>query len=376
MDTCDKRDYSYDDIVDIFSCNICKKLLDNPVAVPCGCLFCKKCFNDELSLEDNENEEESNSNNDNVEDKKYKCPSCSKIFRIKPEISLEFKKFIEKIHDLEEEIINPSIKKMKQYLDEKEISNNHCIEKNELTKLYNRTKINNLFKPDDFKCCICLDLVFKACILPCGHIFGFYCIFKSHGLNFNPNNYCPLCRKEYYSMPSQNAKLHSFFQSYFPDIYKKRFKEDIEEFETILHQNYSSDNEENKEEGAQDPIDENSINSDNPTNNDDIMLEESKDDYVHYGCGCDGCGVYPIIGRRFTCTDCVESIGFDLCNDCFLARDQLINLGKFDQKHDPKTHKFKEVEQVQTAIHLLKQIHPELSEQQIINFLNSHFSNQ
>lgn len=34
--------------------------------------------------------------------------------------------------------------------------------------------------------------------------------------------------------------------------------------------------------------------------------------HVHFGVGCDLCGMYPIRGGRFKCIDCYEAIGFDL----------------------------------------------------------------
>lgn len=33
--------------------------------------------------------------------------------------------------------------------------------------------------------------------------------------------------------------------------------------------------------------------------------------YIHFGRGCDGCGVYPIEGRCYKCADCSEQIGYD-----------------------------------------------------------------
>lgn len=56
---------------------------------------------------------------------------------------------------------------------------------------------------------------------------------------------------------------------------------------------------------------------------------------LHYGVGCDGCGIYPIEGRRYKCKDCSEEIGFDLCGECYDCgvhkRDDFC--GRFNQKH-------------------------------------------
>ncbi|KAK3013429.1 hypothetical protein RJ639_010241 [Escallonia herrerae] len=67
---------------------------------------------------------------------------------------------------------------------------------------------------------------------------------------------------------------------------------------------------------------------------------------VHIGAGCDSCGMYPIIGDRYRCRDCVEDIGFDLCGDCYNTRSKLP--GRFNQQHTPE-HNFELVES--NAVH-------------------------
>lgn len=50
--------------------------------------------------------------------------------------------------------------------------------------------------------------------------------------------------------------------------------------------------------------------------------------------------MYPIIGNRYRCKDCVEAIGFDLCGDCYNTRSKLP--GRFNQQHTPE-HSFEVV---------------------------------
>ncbi|KAK4847597.1 hypothetical protein QYF36_003719 [Acer negundo] len=52
---------------------------------------------------------------------------------------------------------------------------------------------------------------------------------------------------------------------------------------------------------------------------------------IYFGVGCDYCGMYPIIGDRYKCKDCMEAVGFDLCGDCYNTRSKLP--GRFNQKH-------------------------------------------
>lgn len=47
--------------------------------------------------------------------------------------------------------------------------------------------------------------------------------------------------------------------------------------------------------------------------------------------------MYPIVGDRYRCQDCVELIGFDLCGDCYNTRSK--RPGRFNQQHTPD-HRF------------------------------------
>ena len=40
--------------------------------------------------------------------------------------------------------------------------------------------------------------------------------------------------------------------------------------------------------------------------------------FVHFGVGCDGCGLFPITGERWACMNCRDEhrFGFDLCSSC------------------------------------------------------------
>ena len=86
------------------------------------------------------------------------------------------------------------------------------------------------------------------------------------------------------------------------------------------------------------------------------------DNFVHYGVGCDGCGIYPISGRRYKCIDCSEEIGFDLCGDCFDAgvhKKDRDRAGRFNQQHRPE-HYMGEVVQDRTFFHALQEANPDV----------------
>ncbi|XP_078439887.1 proteolysis 1 [Wolffia australiana] len=54
---------------------------------------------------------------------------------------------------------------------------------------------------------------------------------------------------------------------------------------------------------------------------------------VHYWVGCDYCGMYPIVGKRYKCVDCKEKMGFDLCESCYEGRSFFA--ARFNQHHTP-----------------------------------------
>ncbi|CAA6663153.1 unnamed protein product [Spirodela intermedia] len=62
---------------------------------------------------------------------------------------------------------------------------------------------------------------------------------------------------------------------------------------------------------------------------------------IHWGIGCDSCGMYPIFGKRYKCTDCQEEMGFDFCEACYEARSNFP--ARFNQRHTPD-HVFELIE--------------------------------
>mmetsp|Transcript_5349 Transcript_5349/g.11748 ORF Transcript_5349/g.11748 Transcript_5349/m.11748 type:complete len:431 (+) Transcript_5349:180-1472(+) len=106
---------------------------------------------------------------------------------------------------------------------------------------------------------------------------------------------------------------------------------------------------------------------------------------VHYGVGCDGCGVYPIAGRRYKCLDCAEDIGFDLCGECcdddvhkrVSVGDGNAAAGRFNQQHRPN-HSMEEIEQYEDSrsLQCFQARNPELSMHQIMAMLGAQSSDE
>eukprot|EP00906_Rhabdomonas_costata_P013199 RCo018975 len=86
------------------------------------------------------------------------------------------------------------------------------------------------------------------------------------------------------------------------------------------------------------------------------------EEFVWYHVGCDGCGRYPLRGRRFQCTHplCRREDGgntFDLCESCHARR--VCSTGRFGQNHH-LDHVLVEQAQVVSELHMLQWCNPEL----------------
>uniref|UniRef100_A0A7N0RBL1 E3 ubiquitin-protein ligase PRT1 n=1 Tax=Kalanchoe fedtschenkoi TaxID=63787 RepID=A0A7N0RBL1_KALFE len=73
---------------------------------------------------------------------------------------------------------------------------------------------------EEFKCCVCLELMYKPVVLACGHICCFWCVFRT--MNAVLESHCPICRHPYNHFPNVCRLLHFVIQTLYPIAYKKR----------------------------------------------------------------------------------------------------------------------------------------------------------
>lgn len=78
-----------------------------------------------------------------------------------------------------------------------------------------------------FRCCICLDLLYKPIVLSCGHISCFWCVHRS--MNMLRESHCPICRRPYNHFPSICVMLHRLLLKMYPIAYKMREIEILED---------------------------------------------------------------------------------------------------------------------------------------------------
>ncbi|KAM7521809.1 hypothetical protein LguiA_011711 [Lonicera macranthoides] len=180
----------------------------------------------------------------------------------------------------------------------------------------------------DLPCAACKQLLFRPVVLNCGHVYCETCII----MPVDDTLRCQVCQSPHPGgFPKVYLELHHFMEEKFPTEYALR-KCTAQPKEAHLQQESqttSTCKNEGGKQGFQFPAEEN-------------LLTWWGDNFskIHFGAGCDSCGMYPIVGDRYRCKDCVEVIGFDLCGDCYNTRSKLP--GRFNQQHTPE-HRFENV---------------------------------
>ncbi|KAM0052929.1 putative transcription factor C2H2 family [Helianthus debilis subsp. tardiflorus] len=181
---------------------------------------------------------------------------------------------------------------------------------------------NKQISIDDLLCSVCKELLCRPVVLNCGHVFCEACIVTS---NKEPCR-CPVCRSMHPNgFPKVCLVLEAFLKQHVSEEYSAR----MDKRRTCEIGNSSTADSTSVPEGSKGssvPMDEHLCSSGHK---------------VHFGVGCDCCGMCPLIGNRYKCKDCHEKIGFDLCEDCYKSSSNLP--GRFNQQHKPD-HEFEVVE--------------------------------
>ena len=279
----------------------------------------------------------------------------------------------------------------------------------------------------DFSCDACGELLYQPTILNCGHVVcGTPCL--AEGKEKAPPGYevlCPHCSGLTHGhTPQVCTLLLDFLQGVFPVEYAARAREaavavELHRKKSDLAKNNDADGEEEEEEehdeddggqkrrsdevvgeGAQEEAEEEAEQSSSSIQ-EPIQTQHHEGEpvppppppplpsvpegltgphaaiwqwlhgtqYTHFAIGCDSCGAYPIVGRRYRCIDCPEAVGFDLCGDCY---DRGVGggtvVGRFNQRHTAE-HTIEQTRPRMTSLHLLRAANPELSFDQLMSLL-------
>ncbi|KAG0477553.1 hypothetical protein HPP92_012272 [Vanilla planifolia] len=196
----------------------------------------------------------------------------------------------------------------------------------DVSRSYDRKHIST----DDVLCAMCKQLLFQPAVLNCGHVFCASCLASVAG----EIPKCLVCKSLHPGpFPNVCLDLDHLVEEQFPTEYAMR--------RVKLQQLYK----ENLQCGVDDPsVSENQnvgivskkLASSEYLKESHLLMDEDLFN-AHVGVGCDSCGVYPIIGKRYKCKDCKEAIGFDLCEPCYNTSSK--RPGRFNQQHRPD-HQF------------------------------------
>jgi len=155
---------------------------------------------------------------------------------------------------------------------------------------------------EEFECVVSGEMAYEPCALSSGSIVSAYCV-PEDGFKKDPNRLiaCAL----YGQAPKKSATLEAMIRDKFPKEYSQRASE-------LAKAGIMTKKRESK------------------------PLDFDPQSYIHMGLGCDGCGIWPIRGRAWTSTQCPESVGFHLCEDCYTyGYNKRVITGRFNQSHMP-----------------------------------------
>lgn len=153
----------------------------------------------------------------------------------------------------------------------------------------------NELTTEDLSCICCRKLLYRPVVLNCGEVLCESCCAETRLAHPGSNPTCPSCRSIHPSGPlGVCLALHHYLERAFPPLYSQR-KEEIELQSKQCHAT---------------PL----ICHVAPAVDPDV---DDKRCLVHIGAGCDGCGMFPIVGHRYHCRECGEQVGYDLCGSCY-----------------------------------------------------------
>ncbi|KAL0459304.1 UNVERIFIED_CONTAM: E3 ubiquitin-protein ligase PRT1 [Sesamum latifolium] len=179
---------------------------------------------------------------------------------------------------------------------------------------------------DDVLCDSCNHMLFRPIVLNCGHAFCICCIVPQTSEMLK----CQVCQSPHPGdIPKVCLEFDHFLEEQFPKEYGLR-REALQM--KMKHEQFLSEPPTTCSSEAGKESFHFSFSS-----GEDPLPWWNASSKVHIGVGCDACGMYPIIGDRYRCKDCVEQIGYDLCKDCYTTRSKLP--GRFNQQHTSE-HKF------------------------------------
>ncbi|KMT05610.1 hypothetical protein BVRB_7g167510 [Beta vulgaris subsp. vulgaris] len=326
-------------ISDSFICCVCLDLLYKPIVLECGHVSCFWCVHKSMDALHESH-----------------CPICRHPYHHFPTICEMLHFLLLKMYPLaykgrEKQILEEETGKncFSPQLDSKELNSNDgstpSHDANILSDLASSSCITSASKDlskmdrtfesvssSDVLCLACKQLLYRPAVLNCGHVYCEACIIVPE----DDIIICKVCECPHPSdCPNVCLEFNNFLEEQFPKDYAARRASVEQKQARFQHKNPSSCSSSKKsaKKGCFTPF---------RGSEDFIPWWNEHGSKVHAGAGCDYCGMYPIVGDRYRCQDCVELIGFDLCGDCYNTQSK--RPGRFNQQHTPE-HRFELVKQ-------------------------------
>ena len=342
-----------------FSCSICRSLLYKPCANQCGHFFCFWCLHKSMSAVGSSS-----------------CPVCRNPFTrfgavCEPLQRFLCREFPKEMKEREEDV-------KRQEVEEFGGARSPRVE---IVDCTDGRVMARRVDVADILCCACQNVPMKPVVPSCGHICCLECI-SSSGVGQEQEGEqaekdeqlelsCPECQTPLLDGVGKKTGELAVCSILQP-LLQRAHQLDEAVLRTLVSsakrakaskQEESSSAKESKTSFTQSDV------SDAPnerTSAKPELLSDSSDTFVHFGIGCDGCGVYPIVGRAFHCVDCPEAVGYDLCHSCIQRGIHTLSTkGRFDQTHRPE-HGMEEREQVEGYLHILMAANPTLTPEQVM----------
>lgn len=326
-------------ISDSFICCVCLDLLYKPIVLECGHVSCFWCVNKSMDALHESH-----------------CPICRHPYHHFPTICEMLHFLLLKMYPLaykrrEKQVLEDEKAKdcFSPQLDSKEFNSNDgskpskdvnmsshlasssCISSvgKSSSRMDSNDSVDRSFErilSSDLRCPACEQLLYRPAVLNCGHVYCEACIVvPEDGIII-----CKVCEYPHPSdCPNVCLELNNFLEERLPKEYAARRKS-VEQTQACFQRS-------NSKKSAK-----KSFIAPFRGSEDFIPWWNEHGSKVHAGAGCDYCGMYPIVGDRYRCLDCVELIGFDLCGDCYNTQSK--RPGRFNQQHTAD-HRFELVKQ-------------------------------
>ncbi|KAJ8639176.1 hypothetical protein MRB53_015870 [Persea americana] len=197
-------------------------------------------------------------------------------------------------------------------------------------KLPENGQVNGIHKQlstDDVLCVACKQLLLRPSVLNCGHVYCEACVPTPKDESIR----CQVCQSLH---PGEFPKVCLDFDKFLVE----QFPEEYAHHRKVIHGSGVSCQQKDPSACA---TQVGKVASKSSIWIDDLTWWHEHGPKLHVGVGCDSCGMYPIIGKRYKCVDCKEAVGFDLCEDCYSTSSKLP--GRFNQQHTPE-HRFEVVQ--------------------------------